>query len=490
MSVPSPGAGQAGEPSSAGQAMEMVLAGLGWLASADLASAPAVVQAECLRGLERAASVQVAARSAVLSAFDAQCGFEDDGQGTARTWLRWQTRITNPAAAGRGRVDAAPQRPPGRPRRAGGRDGVGVVGAAGVRLDRPAPGVRPRRRGPDLAGGRGGRRGAGGPGGPGRADAPPPVPGRRRRQAGFEDRQVRLRTTLGGAGRLDGDLTEGCAQALQAVLDALGKKAGPEDTRTVRQRHHDALEEACRRLIAAGMVPDRAGQPTQIQLHITLDELLDRDRAARPPGPARAPGPARTPGPARAPGASPGSGTAAGRNVTASPAGGRHGRRRGRPGRGPGSSPAMTGGTPAVSPASVTRPRRPRPARPAHRRPRPRLGRVPPRSRSCPARRPARLRRTSRPRRPRADARGGHADEGQALTGRDAGSGGGSGRTVSRARPATSSCAERRRAAVRARTDSRRTCAPASSPRPPGQSACPWTSARRPTRSRRTCAAP
>ncbi len=43
---------------------------------------------------------------------------------------------------------------------------------------------------------------------------------------GFEDRQVRLRTTLGGAGRLDGDLTEGCAQAIQAVLDALGKKAG------------------------------------------------------------------------------------------------------------------------------------------------------------------------------------------------------------------------------------------------------------------------
>jgi hypothetical protein len=30
------------------------------------------------------------------------------------------------------------------------------------------------------------------------------------------------------------------------MLDALGKKAGPEDTRTASQRHHDALEEACR----------------------------------------------------------------------------------------------------------------------------------------------------------------------------------------------------------------------------------------------------
>jgi hypothetical protein len=67
---------------------------------------------------------------------------------------------------------------------------------------------------------------------------------------GFEDRQLRLQATLGGAGRLDGDLTPRCAESVQAVLDALGKKAGPEDTRTQRQRYHDALEEACRRLIA------------------------------------------------------------------------------------------------------------------------------------------------------------------------------------------------------------------------------------------------
>jgi hypothetical protein len=30
------------------------------------------------------------------------------------------------------------------------------------------------------------------------------------------------------------------------MLDALGKKAGPEDTRTTSQRHHDGLEEAWR----------------------------------------------------------------------------------------------------------------------------------------------------------------------------------------------------------------------------------------------------
>ncbi len=57
------------------------------------------------------------------------------------------------------------------------------------------------------------------------------------------------------------------------MLEALGKPAGPEDLRTTTQRRHDALEEACRRLIAAKMVPGRAGQPTQALVHITLAQL-------------------------------------------------------------------------------------------------------------------------------------------------------------------------------------------------------------------------
>jgi Domain of unknown function (DUF222)/HNH endonuclease len=79
--------------------------------------------------------------------------------------------------------------------------------------------------------------------------------------------------TFGGAGCLTGDLTPGCSAALSAVLDALAKRAGPEDIRTAAQRRHDALEEAARRLIAAGMLPGRAGQPAQIQVHMTLSQL-------------------------------------------------------------------------------------------------------------------------------------------------------------------------------------------------------------------------
>ena len=107
-----------------------------------------------------------------------------------------------------------------------------------------------------------------------------PDPGGPDGDDGFDERRVRLGLTFGGAGVLDGELTPACAAALQAVLEALGKKAGPEDVRTAPQRRHDALEEACRRLTGAGCLPDRAGQPTQIQLHLTLDQLRDLPGAA------------------------------------------------------------------------------------------------------------------------------------------------------------------------------------------------------------------
>ena len=89
----------------------------------------------------------------------------------------------------------------------------------------------------------------------------------------FEERALWLGTTFGGAGRLRGDLTPACAAALTVVLDALGQKAGPEDTRTAAQRRHDAIEEACRRLIGGQMIPGRDGQPPHLTVHIDLGEL-------------------------------------------------------------------------------------------------------------------------------------------------------------------------------------------------------------------------
>ncbi len=91
---------------------------------------------------------------------------------------------------------------------------------------------------------------------------------------GFDDRSVRLETTFDGAGVLTGDLTPECSAVVTAVLDALSAPAGADDTRTHGQRCHDALQEAMRRLVAGGLLPERAGQPVKVVAHISLADLL------------------------------------------------------------------------------------------------------------------------------------------------------------------------------------------------------------------------
>ena len=64
---------------------------------------------------------------------------------------------------------------------------------------------------------------------------------------------------------------------VSAVLDALSAPAGAEDDRTQEQRYHDALQEAMRRLVAAGLLPERAGQPVKVWAHMSLADLLRLD---------------------------------------------------------------------------------------------------------------------------------------------------------------------------------------------------------------------
>jgi hypothetical protein len=263
------------------EALSAAVSGLGFVAGADAGSLPGAELADCLRELERAESVLTAARARVLSAFNAQGVFEDDGQQGCRSWLAWQTRVTNGAALGAmgwmrrlavhplvadalGRAEISESwakqvcawsgrlQPELRQdadqillgAAAGGADLADLSGLAEEMFRRSAP--------PDP-------------------DDP---------DDGFGDRNLSLDLHYRGAGKLDGDLTPECAAAVTAVLESLGKKAGPEDDRTAAQRRHDALEEACRRLVASGMLPDVAGQPTQIQLHIPLDQLRDLPGAA------------------------------------------------------------------------------------------------------------------------------------------------------------------------------------------------------------------
>jgi hypothetical protein len=90
---------------------------------------------------------------------------------------------------------------------------------------------------------------------------------------GFDDRYVQVGTTFGGAGVIRGNLTPECTAAVRAVVEALGKKAGPEDDRTEGKRFHDALQLACELLLRARLVPDRAGTDTQVIAHIPLSQL-------------------------------------------------------------------------------------------------------------------------------------------------------------------------------------------------------------------------
>ena len=80
---------------------------------------------------------------------------------------------------------------------------------------------------------------------------------------------------------LTGDLSPECASIVGTVLDALSAPAGAEDTRSQAQRCHDALQEAMQRLVTAGLLPERAGQPVKAWVHMSLADLmmLDGDSA-------------------------------------------------------------------------------------------------------------------------------------------------------------------------------------------------------------------
>ena len=240
----------AAAPADARDALDMVRAGLGYLAAADATQLPAATQAECLRELEQDAAAATAARASFLAAFTAGQGPAGDGDYSAVSWLIHRTGITRGAAVGHTawskRVASHPRvlaaLAAGQVSESVGRviclwtgklpqeyrdaadeqllaafvGGLGLADLAGLVAE-----MYVRTRG----------------------DLPDQDPSRE-----FADREVKLATTIGGAGVLHGDLTAECAAAVAAVLDALGAPAGEDDDRTKGQRYHDALAEAIRRL--------------------------------------------------------------------------------------------------------------------------------------------------------------------------------------------------------------------------------------------------
>jgi Domain of unknown function (DUF222) len=265
-------------PASATDALEMLTSAMSYLAAADPALMSTEVQARCLAGLERADAIETAARASVLGAFTAGHGYCEDADYSPRSWLIHKTRVTKGAAAGH---TAWVRRARAHPRilaaLAGGEMTESYARTLCGWTDK-LPGdcrdtadailVAAAARGMDLRDLATLAAEIASRATPGPDEDPDPA---------FEDRAVRLETTFGGAGVLSGNLTPECTALVNTVLDALSAPQGAEDTRTHEQRYHDALEEAARRLVSAGLLPDRAGQPAKVIAHISLADLMVLD---------------------------------------------------------------------------------------------------------------------------------------------------------------------------------------------------------------------
>jgi|SRR5579875_642803 len=267
-----------GPPGNVQQALAMARAGLGYLAAADPTAMATETQARCLRELERLDAMGTAARALILGAFTSGDDYAADAAHSAGSWLVHRTKVTRAAAAGHvgwaRRAAAHPEvaaalaegdvvsesvarklcswtdQLPAQCRDAADEILVGAAraGADEEDLARLAAEMIARSRPTDSDDGR-----------------------------AFEDRAVTLETTFDGAGVLRGELTPECAAVLAAVLESLSAPVGADDERTHAQRYHDALAEAARRLVASGMLPERAGQPVRGIVHVSLADLMVLD---------------------------------------------------------------------------------------------------------------------------------------------------------------------------------------------------------------------
>jgi len=257
----------------------MVHAGLGYLAAADATALAAETQARLLRGLEQATAMGTAARASILGAFTAGQGYSADADYSPRAWLINRTGVTKGAAVAYTAWT----------RRAAAHPDVAAAMAAGeisesfarticLWTDKLPQDCRPAADAILLAAALGGAdlRGLAGLAAEIYARSMPENPDKDQEEA-FEDRSVRVEMTFQGAGVLSGDLTPECASVVRTVLDALSAPAGAEDTRSQAQRYHDGLHEAMQRLVTAGLLPERAGQPVKAWAHISLADLMVLD---------------------------------------------------------------------------------------------------------------------------------------------------------------------------------------------------------------------
>src|SRR5580658_7449779 len=268
-------------PTSPAEALKMFQTSACYLADLDAASMPAEALGRYIRELVQADAVLTAALAPMLAAYDAKDGHVADGQRSLGTWLVHMARVTRAQAAEYKAIRALPR--DHEPLLAGLR-AEAITKSEALQLakwTREIPAefraqaeeilVAAARAGADL-------RALAQICAEIRSRTVPPDPD------GPDpalDRALFLDTTLDGAGVLRGDLTPECAAMVRAVLDALSAPAGAGDLRTRPQRYHDALAEAMKRLLASGLLPQRAGQPVKALVHVSFPDLCELDVDSR-----------------------------------------------------------------------------------------------------------------------------------------------------------------------------------------------------------------
>jgi hypothetical protein len=270
-------------PGSVGEALDMLLASLDYLADADWRRLGGNAQRIALRGLGAAHSKWTAGHASALSALDAGGGYATEGHPSAQAWLRHRGKMTRRAATELGK---SADRNRAHPLLAQAlRDGwlseswARQLASWTSRLPQPEVAKADKilldavRAGlplyPDIA------RLAQAIFEAVKGQSPDPDS-----DDGFADRDLKLRTTTGGAGRMTGDLSASCAALLAQVLETFGRSAGQGDLRTPGERQHDALEEALRLSLGHPDAPQSGLVKTRAMAVISLADLLSLDGAS------------------------------------------------------------------------------------------------------------------------------------------------------------------------------------------------------------------
>ena len=227
-----------GMPGSVREALSMMGAALDYLngPAGDLVQPAAL--GEVLQALAAVSAKHTAARMRMVSRFDASDCHDSDGYPTTASWLAGRTKVVLARARAEVRLARA---------MTGAHPALAAAMAAGELSLSWATGI---------------------------AGWTAPLPEEVRQ----DTERILLQAAAAGADY--GDLSPECAAAVQAVLEALGKRRGKEDDRTPAQRLHDGLQEGCELLLRAKLVPDRAGADTRVDVHMALSQLRSLPGAA------------------------------------------------------------------------------------------------------------------------------------------------------------------------------------------------------------------